>query len=326
MTNVFERIRRREYLKIGGGLATVGALTGLAGCVDEAPATGTLATRVKDQPGDIDDFESCVVTLEGMWLKPAGGGDPGEDDATDDGGEHDGADDGEDDEAGNETAIDRLSTSPDDDEAGPPTGNETGPEADDGEDGDGDDDGDDGTNGDDEPAGEGRFYVEFDEPQEADLVELQDGKSQLVDERELEVDEFQFVQLDVTGVEGILLDGEEAVVETPGNAPLMFNESFEIREGVRTIFVADFVPVRRGTGEYLIQPVARGTEVIYEDDGGDDDGGDDDGGDDDGGDDDGGDDDGGDDDGGDDDGGDDDGGDDDGGDDDGGDDDGEDGA
>jgi hypothetical protein len=36
-------------------------------------ATGTLATQVTDQPGDIADFESCIVTIEGIWLKPIDG-------------------------------------------------------------------------------------------------------------------------------------------------------------------------------------------------------------------------------------------------------------
>jgi len=43
-------------------------------------------------------------------------------------------------------------------------------------------------------------------------------------------------------------------------------EAFEVREGQRTTFVADFTPVKRGqTGTYLFQPVASGTEVRYED-------------------------------------------------------------
>lgn len=35
--------------------------------------TGTLATYVSDQPGDIDDFESCVVTITEVRIKPADG-------------------------------------------------------------------------------------------------------------------------------------------------------------------------------------------------------------------------------------------------------------
>ncbi|GAB7012300.1 hypothetical protein JCM18549_05710 [Halolamina salina] len=53
---------------------------------------------------------------------------------------------------------------------------------------------------------------------------------------------------------------------TPGEAPLQFKQSFEIREGQRTTFTADFTPVKRGqTGTYLLQPVASGTEVSYSD-------------------------------------------------------------
>jgi len=111
----------------------------------------------------------------------------------------------------------------------------------------------------------GRRYIEFDEPQEADLVQLQGDNSQLIDETELETGEYEYLQLDVSGVEGTLNDGSEATVDTPGNAPLKFNTSFEIREEERTTFVADFTPVERGTGSYIIQPVASGTTVLYGD-------------------------------------------------------------
>ena len=110
-----------------------------------------------------------------------------------------------------------------------------------------------------------REYYEFDEPQEADLVELQDGNTKLVDERELEAREYAYLQLDVSGVTGVLASGEKTEVDTPGNAPLQFKEPFEIRDGQTTTFVGDFTPVRRGqTGSYLLQPVAKGTQVTYE--------------------------------------------------------------
>ena len=204
---------RRTYLKATGGIAAVGS-AGLAGCVgDDASGepTGTLATRVTDQPGDIGDFESCIVTIEGLWVKPAGVDD--EDD--------EGDDDGNDE---------------DDDEEETPD------------------------------LSEAREYHEFDEPQEADLVQLQDGETQLVDEQELAAREYEFLQLDVTDVDGTLADGGDAEVSTPGNAPLQFKERFEIREAQRTVFTADFTPVKRGaTGSYLLQPVAQGTTVEYED-------------------------------------------------------------
>lgn len=109
-----------------------------------------------------------------------------------------------------------------------------------------------------------RTYHEFDEPQEADLVALQDGKTKLVDERELPAREYEFLQLDVTAVDATLDSGEKATVDTPGDAPLKFDQSFEIREGQTTTFTADFTPVRRGrTNEYVLQPVADGTTVEY---------------------------------------------------------------
>lgn len=209
-----DAVSRRTYLQATGA-AALGA-AGLAGCVGKA--TGTLATRVTDQPADIGDFESLVVTIEGIWLGPEGAESGAAGNETDDGNTTDG-----DDAGGNETD-------------------------------DGDDDAD-------EPAG--REYFEFDESQEADLVQLQDGETQLIDERELEVGTYQFLQLDVSNVDGTLEGGDEAEIDLPGNAPLTFNEEFEVRENTRTSFTADFAPVRRGNGTYLLRPVPRGIEVTY---------------------------------------------------------------
>ena len=211
---------RRRYLGAAGA-AAVGT-TALAGCVGQA--SGALTTHVTDQPADIGDFESLIVTIEGIWLGPEG------------------AESGADDEATGNVSDD---------------GSETGDGAADGDDtGDGDED-------DDGPSG--REYHEFDEPQQADLVELQDDSVQLIDERELDVATYRFLQLNVSDVEGTLVDGGEATVYLPGQAPLTFNASFEIREDTRTSFVADFAPVRRGRTEtYLLRPVPRGIEVSYE--------------------------------------------------------------
>ena len=204
---------RREYLKAAGAVGVAGAV-GLAGCSAlGGSATGTLATKVKDAPGDISDFESCVVTIEGIWLKPGGSSENENEETT-------------------ETDEDGVATQ----------------------------------DADDVDQSDGREYHEFDEPQEADLVKLQDGNSQLVDDRDVEAGSYEFLQLDVSNVEGTLADGGEADVDTPGNAPLQFKEAFEVREGQRTTFVADFTPVKRGkTGKYVFQPVASGTEVRYED-------------------------------------------------------------
>lgn len=213
-----DSVSRRTYLQATGAAAL--GVAGLAGCVGRA--TGTLATRVTDQPADIGDFESLVVTIQGIWLGPEGaesGVDGNETD--DDGGDDENATEG-DDADGNET-----------------------------DDGDGD-----------EPAG--REYLEFDDPQEADLVQLQNGETQLIDERELSVGTYRFLQLDVSNVDGTLEGGDEADVDLPGNAPLTFNEEFDVRENTRTSFTADFAPVRRGNGSYLLRPVPRGIEVSYE--------------------------------------------------------------
>jgi hypothetical protein len=169
-------------------------MVGLAGCL--GGSTGTLATQVTDQPGDIADFDECIVTIVGMWLGP------------------------EDAESGTEEGE--------------------------------------------EPSG--REYHEYDEPQEADLVELQNGETQLVDERDLETGSYEFLQLDTDGVDATLNDGSEATVEVPGEAPLTFNQSFEVREDTRTVFTGDFTPVKRGqTGSYVLQPVPDGITVEYDD-------------------------------------------------------------
>ena len=248
---------RRTYLQAVGGVSAIGTAA-LAGCTgddatetddgddgDDETATGLLSTAVTDQPGDIADFESCVVTIEGIWVKPSGSGDDDVDEADD----ADDADDTTDD------ADDVDSENSDD-------ANET-----EGDDTDDDDEGVQEQDEDDVDQAEGRRYYAFDEPQEADLVDLQDGATQLIDDdRELPVGDYQFLQLDISSVDGVLVDGDEDVtVETPGNAPLQFKLAFEIREGERTVFTGDFTPVRRGqSGSYLLQPVANNLSVRYE--------------------------------------------------------------
>lgn len=192
----------------------------MAGCLDDA--TGTLSTHVRDQPGDIEGFKSCIVEITGMGLAPGG------------------------------------EESNDDEGSG----------GDEGSNGDQDSGGDENSHGDQEDGEDssGREYHEYEEPQEADLVELQDGEIQLIDEREIDVGEYRFVQLDVDNVDATLQDGSEPSVEVPGEAPLKFNTAFEIREDTRTVFTAEFTPVQRGgTGEYGLQLVADGTEVSYGD-------------------------------------------------------------
>lgn len=184
-------LQRRTYLAATG--AVTAALASFSGCIGRGQA-GTLATQVTDQPGDIADFESCVVTITGMWLGP------------------------EEARSGEADDVD--------------------------------------------PAG--REYYAYDEPQEADLVQLQDGETQLVDERELNVASYEFLQLEIDGIDAVLENGSEATLEVPGAAPVTFNESFRIRAETRTVFTADFTPVRRGqTDEYVLQPVPEGISIEY---------------------------------------------------------------
>lgn len=214
---------RRTYLRAAGAIGLAG-ITGLAGCTGGS-ATGTLATNVKDAPGDISDFERCVVTIQGFWVM-----------------ERDGTEtDGTDTESTDTEATETASTA---------TSEETVQQQDET----------------DVDQSDERTYYEYDEPQEADLVQLQDGNTKLVDEREIETGTYAFLQLDVSSVNATLSGGGDADVGTPGEAPLQFKESFEIRADQRTTFTADFTPVKRGqTGTYLLQPVAKGTEVSYSD-------------------------------------------------------------
>ncbi|MCU4719183.1 DUF4382 domain-containing protein [Halapricum hydrolyticum] len=239
---------RREYLKAAGAVGLAGAI-GLAGCSENASAaTGTLATAVKDAPGDIEDFETCVVTVEGVWLKP------GEADET--------TDPETDTEATDETTTDVEETA--DETTDTEAAGETTTDAAETEDETTDEEVTEQTE-EDVDESDRREYYEFEQPQEADLVQLQDGNSKLVDEREVPVGTYQFLQLDVSNVEATLVDGGDAEIDTPGNAPLQFKHAFDVREDQRTVFTADFTPVKRGrTNRYLLQPVAKGTDVTYE--------------------------------------------------------------
>lgn len=175
-------MQRRRYLKAAGALAATAALAGCTG----GGATGTLTTKVSDQPGDIQDFETLVLRITTIYPKPA--------------------------------------------------------------------DGD-------------RQTVDIDDT-EVDLVKLQGDESQSIGSTDLEAGEYEFLQLEVGEVvEATLKDGGEANVTTPGEAPLKFEKSFEIREGETTTFVADFTPVKKGqSGGYVLKPVADEVRVIYEGD------------------------------------------------------------
>lgn len=74
--------------------------------------------------------------------------------------------------------------------------------------------------------------------------------------------------MDIDSIDATLEDGSDATVEVPGEAPLTFNQPFEIREATHTVFTGDFTPVRHGQGGgYVLQPVARGITVEYEEEG-----------------------------------------------------------
>jgi hypothetical protein len=114
------------------------------------------------------------------------------------------------------------------------------------------------------PADGKRRTVDVDDT-EVDLVELQGEESASVGTADLETGEYEFLQLEIGEVVAATLsDGSEAQVSTPGEAPLKFEQSFEVRSGETTTFVADFTPVKQGrSGGYALQPVADEVEVVH---------------------------------------------------------------
>lgn len=171
-------IDRRSYLTALGSVSIIGATGGCLGGGD----TGVLATHVSDQPGDIADFDTLLIQVNGIRVKP---------------------EDGE--------------------------------------------------------------VEEIDADAEIDLTELVGEASELIDETELETGTYEFLQLDADATEATLSSGDSATVELPGDAPLKFDEEFEIRSEETTTFIADFTPVKQGqTDRYVLQPVADEVEVIYE--------------------------------------------------------------
>lgn len=298
-------MKRRTYLRNTAVLTAVGSLAGCvgngiddqtSGPTDDGPdgqsgndgggskstdsstetQYGTLSTLVTDQPSDIDDFDSLVVTIEGIWVTPAEGEEtpdgsptetPADDDETEtpqetatDGGQRDVSPLANQEEG---TDEDEQETDEDEEETEDEDEEDEDEESEEGE--DEEEDRDDEESEEEEDGEGGRRYREFDEPKEADLVKLQGGNTALVDEWELETGEYRHLQMNVMKTEGVLTDGSEANVETPGNAPLKFNAPFEIRADEQTRFVADFAPNRTGNGRYIVRPVATGTTVLYGD-------------------------------------------------------------
>ncbi|MFB6254177.1 MAG: DUF4382 domain-containing protein [Halobacteriaceae archaeon] len=64
-------MERRIYLQSVAGLVGSAMLAGCAGL--GGSATGTLSTKVSDQPGAIEDFKTLKVKITGIRVKPTDG-------------------------------------------------------------------------------------------------------------------------------------------------------------------------------------------------------------------------------------------------------------
>lgn len=59
-------VSRRRYLGALGSVAIAGATAGCSG----SDGQSTLATHISDQPGDIGDFETLLIQIDGIHVKP----------------------------------------------------------------------------------------------------------------------------------------------------------------------------------------------------------------------------------------------------------------
>lgn len=241
-------MERRKYL------ATTGALLGsaLAGCTSGDSSTdnpadssdteqptdtqaqqGMLSTAVSDQPADIEDFETLEVTINEIWVYPQGAGS-----------ETDETDSGTDSPTDNHTTTDESTST--DSNSTAPTETET-------------------PDNDDESEDEEDNIIRIDAGGAvADLVQLQGDAQKVISSEFLPLGTYEQIKLFVSDdVNAVLNDGSQADVMTPGNAPLQFKQTFDVRENTRTTFTADFAPVKRGPNGYVLKPVATETKVAY---------------------------------------------------------------
>jgi len=245
-------MQRRDLLRT---VASAGVTLGLAGCsstqTDSSPTepssdetttegesstdtesspqskqSGVLATHVSDRPGDIDDFESLVVTISKIRVFPKKSAEKPTEDTT---------------STSTETANETQTQT---------THNTTEAEGEEEKE--------------EKEAGEGKPRTIVVEDAKADLTQLQGKKSKIVSDVKLKPQEFTRLELYISDVQAKLKDGGTPKVKIPSGR-LKFNKPFDVRPQTVTNFTADFQPVKRGkTGSYNIQPVAKEVSVSYE--------------------------------------------------------------
>lgn len=64
-------MKRRTFVRSAAGISAITAIAGCSGT--DGGDTGTFATYVSDQPGDISDFETCIVTITEIRIQPVDG-------------------------------------------------------------------------------------------------------------------------------------------------------------------------------------------------------------------------------------------------------------
>ena len=219
---------------------------------------GVLKLNITDAPGDYDEV---FITFTEVSVHKSGSGDNETDDddnatmrAFDD------TDNETDNDTDNETNGDDDDNDGDDDDEG---------DDDDDKDGDDDDEGDDDdTDNDTDDAG---WIIVSDEEQGFDLLQLQDGKFELLAEAELDTGKYTQIRLKITDELDefdkpktyVMVDGEKYALTVPSGTKsgLKLTHGFTIESDTETVLYIDFDADKSvnqtGNGEYKLKPTIK---------------------------------------------------------------------
>lgn len=215
-------------------LVFIGSIVAMSACTVQPPTddgtivdggTGTLRVLITDKPYPFDLISEALVTITKIEVRRAGG-----DEEADNGDEED--DDGNENENGNEN------------------GNENENENENGNENEGDDDGDeDGDDGDGSP-----FVVIFEGESIFNLLDLQNGRSDLLAEAELEAGTYTQMRVFVTDGQVTLISGEMPPLDIPSGetSGIKLNFEFDVTADEETVLLLDvdlsklFTPIPGG--------------------------------------------------------------------------------